>query len=125
MLWIRVLDVPTALTARRYRTEGRLVLEVDAAPAWVDQHGEARPDPAAGTWVLEVGAAGSSCRSARADERPEFRLGVSELGAALLGGQDLRSRASAARVVEFVPGALERADAIFATTPAPFSSTGF
>jgi predicted acetyltransferase len=125
MLWIRVLDVPTALTARRYRTEGRLVLEVEPAPTSVDKHGEARPDPAAGRWVLEVGPDGSSCRSARAGERQELRLGVSELGAALLGGQDLRSRASAARVAELVPGALERADAIFATTPAPFSSTGF
>jgi predicted acetyltransferase len=124
-LWIRVLDVPTALTARRYRTEGRLVLEVDAAPVSVGPQGDARPDPAAGRWVLEVGPDGSSCRSARADEHPELRLGVSELGAALLGGQDLRSRASAARVAELVPGSLERADAIFATTPAPFSSTGF
>jgi len=124
-LWIRVLDVPAALTARRYTIEGRLVLEVDAAPASVDQHGEPRPDPAAGRWVLEVGPDGSSCRAARADERSELRLGVAELGAALLGGQDLRSRAAAARVAELVPGALGRADAIFATTPAPFSSTGF
>jgi len=124
-LWIRVLDVPAALTARRYRTEGRLVLEVDAAAASVEQHDEGRPDPAAGNWVLDVGPDGSSCRPARADERPELRLGVAELGAALLGGQDLRSRASAARVAELVPGALERADTIFATTPAPFSSTGF
>jgi predicted acetyltransferase len=124
-LWIRVLDVPTALTARRYRTEGRLVLEVDPAPVSTDAQGETRPDPAAGTWVLEVGPDGSSCRPARANERSELRLGVSELGAALLGGQDLRSRASAARVTELVSGAVERADAIFATAPAPFSSTGF
>jgi hypothetical protein len=47
------------------------------------------------------------------------------LGAALLGGQDLRSRAAAGRVEELAEGALGRADLVFGTSPAPFCSTGF
>jgi predicted acetyltransferase len=124
-LWIRVLDVPGALTARRYRTEGTLVLEVEPAPTWTDREGRPAADPAAGRWVLEVSPFGSSCRAARSGEATELRLGVAELGAALLGGQDLASRAAASRVTELVPGALARADAVFGCRPAPFSSTGF
>jgi predicted acetyltransferase len=125
LLWIRVLDVPGALTARHYGAEDSLVLEVEAAPTWTDGGGRPGPDPAAGRWVLEASPAGSSCRTARSAETTEVRLGVAELGAALLGGQDLTSRAAAGRVTELVPGALARADAVFACRPAPFSSTGF
>ncbi len=125
MLWIRVLDVPAALTARRYRHKDTLVLEVDPAPTWTDGDGRPGGDPAAGRWVLEAGPEGSSCRRARSGEAPELRLGVAELGAVLMGGQDLTSRAQAGRSVELVSGALERADTLFGSRPAPFSSTGF
>ncbi len=125
LLWIRVLDVPAALTARRYRTEDTLVLEVEPAPNWTDRQGQPGPDPAAGRWVLEANPAGSSCRAARSDETTEIHLGVAELGAALLGGQDLATRAAPGRVTELVAGALARADAVFGCRPAPFSSTGF
>ncbi len=124
-LWIRILDVPAALTARRYRREHKLVLEVEAAPTWTEKSGHAGADPAAGRWVLEAGPDGSACRAARSDEAAELRLGVAELGAALLGGQDLASRAAAGRAEELTPGALERADALFGSRPAPFTSTGF
>ncbi len=125
MLWIRVLDVPAALTARRYRLPGRLVLEVEAAPTWTDKEGRPGADPAQGRWVLDAGPDGSTCRPATRAEPTELRLGVAELGGVLLGGQDLASRARAGLVSELVPGALERADALFGCRPAPFSSTGF
>jgi predicted acetyltransferase len=124
-LWIRVLDVAGALNARRYQTDGQLVFEVDPAPVWPDSDGQSGPDPAAGRWVLEAGPSGSSCRRARASESAELRLGAAELGAALLGGQDLRSRSFAGRVTELKAGALVRADSLLGTRPLPFSSTGF
>ncbi len=124
-LWIRILDVPAALTSRRYRSEGSLVFEVEPAPTWVNADGEPEPDPAAGRWVLEAGRTGSSCRRALASEQSELRLGVADLGSALLGGQDLISRSAAGRVQQLVPGSLLRADTLFETRPLPFSSTGF
>jgi predicted acetyltransferase len=124
-LWIRVLDVAGALTARRYRTDGRLVFEVEPSTVWPDADGQPGSDPAAGRWVLEAGPSGSSCRRARANEPAELVMGVAELGAALLGGQDLMSRSLAGRVTELKPGALVRADSLLGTRPLPFSSTGF
>lgn len=124
VLWTRVLDVPDALTARRYRIEGRLVLQVEPAPDWPGE-GDPGADPAAGRFVLEAGPDGSSCRAARSADATELRLGVAELSAALLGGQDLYSRSWAGRVSELVPGALARADALFGANPLPFTTTGF
>jgi predicted acetyltransferase len=124
-LWIRVLDVPAALMGRGYQAEGRLVLEVEPAPSWVDAKGEPGPDPAAGRWMLDAGPDGATCRAARRGEPTDLRLGAEELGAALLGGQELRPRAGARGVSEVRRGALAQADTLFAARPLPFSSTGF
>jgi predicted acetyltransferase len=124
-LWLRILDVPAALTARHYPREERLVLDVVGAPAWVDRSGHPAPDPAAGRWVLETGPDGASCRAARSSEEADLRLGVAQLGAVLLGGQDLAGRAAAGLVGEDRPGVIDRADALFSVRPGPFSATGF
>lgn len=120
-LWLRVLDVPQALGARAYRHEGRLVLDV--RPAEVTPAGGA--DPAAGVWLLEAGPEGVACRAARAGEEADVRLGAAELASLYLGGVAASLLASAGRVEELRAGALDRTDAVFATTPAPFSTTGF
>src|SRR5579872_696439 len=124
VLWTRVLDVPQALTARSYRVEGRLVLHVEGAPGWLGGEAAAN-DPAAGRWVLEAGPDGATCRTAGDGDATDLRLGVADLSAALLGGQDLQSRSWAGRVDEVNPGTLARADALFGTSPLPFSTTGF
>lgn len=58
-LWVRVLDVIGALSARRYGVDGRLVIEV------VDTLGFAE-----GRFALEGGPAGSEVRADRADGGP-------------------------------------------------------
>ena len=65
----------------------------------------------------------ASCRPT--EDPPDLALDVAELGAAYLGGVAFTDLAAAGRVAEHQPGALARADAMFASRPAPFCSTTF
>ncbi|MGH9050251.1 MAG: GNAT family N-acetyltransferase [Acidimicrobiia bacterium] len=114
-LWVRLLDVPAALAARRYPTSGRVVFEV------VD---ELRPDgAAAGRFVLDAGPDGADAAPTDAD--PDLVLAVADLGAAYLGDVTFSTLARAGLVEERTPGALARADAMFRTDAAPFAMTWF
>jgi predicted acetyltransferase len=124
-LWLSVLDVPAAFTARGYRRADRLVFEVLPAVSAVDGDGGDGIDPAAGRWVLDAGPEGSTCRPARSGESVDLQLGAADLGPILLGGVEPSLLAAAGRVAESRPGALDRADALFAAHPQPFSQTGF
>jgi predicted acetyltransferase len=118
-LYVRVLDVPEALTARGYRSSGRLVLDVQPAPA------DNKKDPSVGRWVLEVDPAGSTCRKARAGEQPDLALDVTALGSIYLGAYPASLLAAGGGASELTAGSLERADDLFGTRPAPLSATGF
>lgn len=88
--YVRILDVPAALGARRYGAPGRLLLEVD------DPLGHA-----AGRWLLEVGEDGAGAvseASGGAGADTTVRLGVTDLSAAYLGGVSLATLADAGRV---------------------------
>jgi predicted acetyltransferase len=114
-VWLRLLDVPTALSHRRYLSPGRLVIEV------VD---EDTGRYAAGRYVLDGCPDGASCT--RADgESPDLRLSQQALASAYLGGFSLHQRALGSTVDELTPSALDRADAMFATPLAPWCATGF
>src|SRR5206468_5804148 len=104
-LWVRLVDVGAALSARSYAADGRVSFEVtDAFGPWN-----------AGTWTLGDGVARRSRR------RPDLRLDVTARGSAYLGGFSFRQLASAGLVEEGVRGGVARADAIFATRgPAPW-----
>ncbi len=114
LLWLRLVDVPVALAARRYGGEGRIVFEV------TDRF---RP-AAAGRYGLDTAADGGECGRTAADD-PDLALEVADLGAAYLGGVRFSTLAGAGRVAELRPGALGRADALFASTPLPWCSTDF
>ena len=113
MLWVRLVDVAAALTARRYRVPGTLVLEV--------------ADPfrsgAAGRYRLDGGPDGADCR--RSTDDPDLSMGAEELGAMYLGGVAPSTLAAAGRVVEHHPGALRMADAFLGGSPPPFCRTHF
>jgi predicted acetyltransferase len=108
-LWLRILDVPAALTARGYSADGELVLEVtdDVLPE------------VGGRWRLSVheGRAQVSATDLGAD----LQLDITDLGAAYLGGFTFRQLAAAGRGTECVPGAFKRADLLFATDQQPWS----
>jgi predicted acetyltransferase len=112
-LWVRLLDLPAALRARRYATEGELVLEVTDALRPANQ----------GRWLLAGGPDGAACEPATAE--PDLALDVATLGAAYLGGPRLAVLARASRVAELAPGALARADRMFMSDPAPLCTTHF
>ena len=106
--WIRLVDVPAALEARRYSHEGRIVLELD------DEFGPWND----GTYELDGGPDGATCRPTGAE--PDLSLQVEDLGAAYLGAISFRSLAAAGRVTEQTPGALRTADAMFSSSVAPW-----
>jgi predicted acetyltransferase len=113
-VWVRILDVPAALSARSYAVPGRVVLEV------VDDD---LGGYGAGRFVLEADESGSSC--AAAAEPAQLRVSQRALAACYLGGHRLRQRAFAGDVEELVPGALDRADVMFSVPLAPQNQTGF
>jgi predicted acetyltransferase len=112
-LWVRLLDLPGALAARRYAVEGSLVLEVTDPLRPRNQ----------GRFRLEGGPDGAVCEPTRA--KPDLALDVADVGAAYLGGASLASLARAERVAERTAGALLRADRMFAAAPPPICTTHF
>jgi predicted acetyltransferase len=112
-LWARLLDVPGALAARRYAVEGELVLEVTDAVRPRNQ----------GRFRLQGGPDGAACEPTRAE--PDLAVDVTDLGAVYLGGASLATLARAERVAELTPGALGRADRMFAAEPPPICTTHF
>jgi predicted acetyltransferase len=103
-LWVRVVDVGAALTGRAYGDGPTLVLEVrDAVCPWND-----------GRWRLE----GGECT--RTDAEPDLALDVSALGSAYLGAVSFVQLRDALLVEELRPGAVERADRLFAWRPLPW-----
>ncbi len=112
-LWVRLFDIPRALSARTYDREGRVVLEV------VD------PEAAGGRVRVELdtGGGGGTCRITSAS--PDLTVDVSALSAAYLGGTLLSDAVLADGADEHRPGALREADALFRTLDGPWCSTFF
>ena len=90
--WVRILDVPAALQARRYAAPGAVALEV------TDDLGFAE-----GRWILRVGESGAGSVEPWEGEAtpagvPAIRLGVADLSAVYLGSVSLTALAAAGRV---------------------------
>jgi predicted acetyltransferase len=103
-LWVRLVDVGAALSARSYRGDGALVLDVrDEFCPW----NQAR-------WRLVDGAA------ERTTVEADLRLDVRELGRVYLGGFTFEELRRAELLEELKPGAIARADALFATDRQPW-----
>ncbi len=106
-LWVRVVDVGAALSARRYACPVDLVLDVT--------------DPIlgenTGRWRLVGDASTASCT--RTDARADLSCTVTDLGTVYLGGPTWAGLAGAGRVREHRPGALATATAAFGWHRAP------
>lgn len=114
-LWVRLVDLPAALVARRYGAEGAMVLEVadDMCP-WNK-----------GRWHVEVGPEGADCRRAAPGEEADLALSTAALASTYLGGMALPVLAYAGQVAELRPGAVARVAAFLRTDVTPHSSTSF
>ncbi len=106
--WLRLVNVQEALAGRSYASEDALVLQVrDPFCDWNE-----------GRLRLDGGREGAVC--APTGREPDLTLSAADLGAAYLGGVRLRTLHHAGRVDEHTPGALARADAMFATDRQPW-----
>jgi predicted acetyltransferase len=116
-LWIRLIDVPAALTGRRYSCSADLVLEVtdELLPA------------NAGRWRLQCSGPGDgmavSCE--RTTAAPDVSLPVAALGAGYLGGARLGALATAGLITEHRKGAVAVLSAAMYSDPAPWCTTNF
>jgi predicted acetyltransferase len=113
-LWVRLVDVPSALAARRYAAAGRLVLEV--ADPFCPWNG--------GRYALEAAEDGAAIVHPTTGAA-EIACTGSDLGATYLGGTSFRELHRAGRVEQRAEGALARADAMFGWDPAPWSPYEF
>jgi predicted acetyltransferase len=112
-LWLRILDVPAALGARRYLIDGELVLEV------VDPF-RPRTD---GRYLLVGGPSGAECTPT--DRPADLSLDISTLGTAYLGLARFGLQEPAGLVTELRPGALRQAEIMFRGSDVPFCRTPF
>ncbi len=112
--WLRLLDVPRALAARRYRTTDRLVIDVvDDDGGW-----------AAGRYLLDGGPEHAECRATRT-ETADLRLSQRALAGIYLGGNTVASQQLAGLVDEHTPGAAARLESMFWTPQKPWNATPF
>ncbi len=112
-LWVRVLDVPRALRARRWFTDGALVLDV------TDRfHG-----CASGRFALTVTDGSARCEPT--DRAPDLALDVSDLGSLYLGGVRPSTLVAAGRVHAAHPAAAPAADLLFAAERTPHTVAWF
>jgi predicted acetyltransferase len=103
-LWVRLVDVGAALSGRAYLGDGSVVFDVrDTFCPWNE-----------GRWKLDGGVA------ARTVAPADIALDVGSLGAAYLGAVSFTQLRDSLRLEELTPGAVARADAIFAWRPLPW-----
>ncbi|WP_247045305.1 GNAT family N-acetyltransferase [Arthrobacter rhizosphaerae] len=114
MLWLRILDVAGALTARRYSADGTLVFEVSDTLGF-----------ASGTYRLEVRDGEASLTNAGEDQSPELTLDVAELGSIYLGAVCPVTLTAAGRITEKIPGAALKARQMFAVERSTHCMTHF
>jgi len=103
-LWVRLVDVGAALSARKYAVDGAVVFDViDEFCPWNE-----------GRWRLADG------RAKRTTAAAQLRCDVRMLGSVYLGGFSFSELVRGGRVEELRRGAAARADAMFAANRAPW-----
>ncbi|QYH36215.1 GNAT family N-acetyltransferase [Salinibacterium sp. M195] len=116
-LWLRILDVPAALQARRYEAPARICFDIS------DSLGFAH-----GTFLLEVDEAGAA-HATPVDEVPSgaaaVALTINELSSLYLGGVAVDSLVASGRVRELTPGAALVLERTFHSPVAPWLSVWF
>ncbi|WP_033824051.1 GNAT family N-acetyltransferase [Kitasatospora sp. MBT63] len=105
-LWVRLLDVPRALTARGWFADGELVLDVD--DPFLGEHGR---------YLLTVRDGKADCVPTHRE--PDLSLDISDLGSVYLGGTAPSTLVRAGHIRAHRPGAAVLADALFRGERAP------
>ncbi|MET0772936.1 MAG: GNAT family N-acetyltransferase [Candidatus Limnocylindrales bacterium] len=110
-LWLALIDLPRALEARTYQSDGRLVVGVASADGALER--------------VEVDAStdGATCRPT--DAPADVVVPATALAAAFLGDVSLRVATVGGGADEHRPGALALLDRLLRTLDAPWCSTYF
>ncbi|MGA6223160.1 GNAT family N-acetyltransferase [Streptomyces umbrinus] len=99
-LWVRLLDVPRALTARGWFTDGELVLDID--DPFFGEHGR---------YLLTVRDGKADC--VPTDRKPDLSMDVRDLGSVYLGGTAPSTLVRAGHIQAHHQGAATLADSLF------------
>ena len=99
-LWVRLLDVPRALTARGWFTDGELVIDVD--DPFLDEHHR---------YLLTIRDGKADCVTT--DRDPDLSLDVRDLGSIYLGGTAPSTLVRAGHIRAHRPEAVMLADNLF------------
>jgi len=102
-VWVRLIDVGQALSARTYN-DGEIVLELE--DAFMPEN--------AGRWRV------TSSGAQRTDDAADLRLDITGLGSVYLGGFTFRALVRGSRAQELTDSAADRADALFRTNTEPW-----
>ncbi|MEU1823132.1 MULTISPECIES: GNAT family N-acetyltransferase [Streptomyces] len=110
-LWVRLLDVPRAMAARGWFTDGELVLDVDdpflGGPSSAER----------GRYLLTVRNGKADC--VPTDREPDLSLDVRDLGSVYLGGTAPSTLVRAGHIHAHHPDAAALADTLFRSDRAP------
>lgn len=112
-VYLRLVDLPAALTTRRYEGSDRLVIEVRDA---------SRPRNA-GRWSLSVVDGAATCE--RVEAAADLLVDTADLATVLLGGVRTTRLAAAGLIDAPVPDAAARLDRLVATDLAPWHTGMF
>lgn len=85
-LWLRLIDIPSAITSRSYEEQGTLVMGVTDSM-----------DIAGGVWRIDIDQSGAAAVSPSADDA-DVKLSVEALSTIYLGGFSPRALADAGRI---------------------------
>jgi predicted acetyltransferase len=107
-VWVRLVDVGAALSARAYN-EGEIVLELEDAFL---------PENTSRWRVTSAGAE-------RTDDAADLQLDVTAIGSVYLGGFTFSDLVLGSRAIELTDRAAARADALFGTGLAPWNAEIF
>jgi predicted acetyltransferase len=116
-LWVRIVDLPTALQRRRYASTVDVVIEVTDPLLPANE----------GRWRLQAGGPGEGGKPTceRTTAPAEVILPVSALGAAYLGGTRLGGLAAGGQITAQRPEALAELSTAMWWDPAPWSPMHF
>lgn len=113
-LWLRILDLPAALTARSYEYAAELTIGVDADPMCPRN---------VGVWRLAAGPDGATCEPT--DARPDLSTDIQALSSLYLGGMSAALLAAAGRIRAHRPDAVAELSRLLRSDPEPFNSFAF
>ncbi|QMU73082.1 GNAT family N-acetyltransferase [Streptacidiphilus sp. P02-A3a] len=114
-MWLRVLDAPTAFSARGYAAPGRVVLQVSDRMGYVD-----------GRFAIEAAADGTGrCTAVGPDQPADVAMDASVLGTLCLSSEPVPRLHAAGLLTELRPGGVPRLAALLHTDFRPWCPDSF